>query len=110
VSDGAFRRLAQKVNLELLARFAMADCTGRAGTFDCRAIDWFLERARALGVEHAAPEAILKGRHLLALGIEPGPRMGRILKQVYERQLDGQIGTLDEAQALARTIAASPET
>jgi len=34
VSDGAFRRLAQKVDLELLVRFARADCTGRAGTFD----------------------------------------------------------------------------
>ena len=31
VSDGAFRRLAQKVDLELLARFAEADCHGRAG-------------------------------------------------------------------------------
>ena len=32
VTDGAFRRLAQKVDLELLVRFARADCTGRAGT------------------------------------------------------------------------------
>ncbi len=31
VSDGAFRRLAQKVDLELLARIARADCRGRIG-------------------------------------------------------------------------------
>ena len=31
VGDGAFRRLAQKVDLELLARLAAADCLGRAG-------------------------------------------------------------------------------
>ena len=46
VGDGAFRRLAQKVDLELLARLARADCRGRTGTFDCSAMDWFLERAR----------------------------------------------------------------
>ena len=46
VGDGAFRRLAQKVDLELLARLARADCLGRTGTFDCSAMDWFIERAR----------------------------------------------------------------
>ena len=50
---------------------------------------WFLERARALGVEHEAPKPILLGRHLLDLGVAPGPRMGLILKEIYERQLDG---------------------
>ena len=43
-------------------------------------MDWFLERARALGVEHAPPEPLLLGRHLLALGVAPGPRVGEILK------------------------------
>ena len=102
VSDGAFRRLAQKVDLELLARFARADCRGRTGEFDCSAMDWFLERARALGVEHRPPAPLLMGRHLLAMGLEPGPGIGRILKAVYERQLDGVITDLDGALAAAR--------
>lgn len=103
VGDGAFRRLAQKVDLEMLARLASADCAGRVGDFDCTAMDWFLARARALGVEHRPPPRLLLGRHLLALGVLPGPRMGTILKDVYERQLDGEITTLDEAIAFART-------
>jgi tRNA nucleotidyltransferase (CCA-adding enzyme) len=102
VSDGAFRRLAQKVDLELLARFARADCRGRTGEFDCSAMDWFLERARALGVEHRPPAPLLMGRHLLTMGLEPGPGIGRILKAVYERQLDGVITDLDGALAAAR--------
>jgi tRNA nucleotidyltransferase (CCA-adding enzyme) len=104
VGDGAFRRLAQKVDLELLARVARADCLGRTGAFDCSAMDWFIERARRLGVEHQAPASILLGRHVVALGVEPGPRVGAILKQVYEKQLDGEITTLDEAIAEARRI------
>jgi tRNA nucleotidyltransferase (CCA-adding enzyme) len=105
VGDGAFRRLAQKVDLELLARLAKADCLGRSpGTFDCSAMDWFLQRARSLGVEHRAPAPILLGRHLLELGLEPGPRVGRILKAVYEQQLDGKVTTIDEAVELAKTL------
>ena len=105
VGDGAFRRLAHKVDLELLARVAVSDCLGREpGRFDCRAMEWFLERARALGVEHRPPAPILLGRHLLALGLKPGPRVGEILKAVYERQMDGTVTTLDEAVAEAQRL------
>jgi tRNA nucleotidyltransferase (CCA-adding enzyme) len=106
VGDGAFRRLAQKVDLELLARLAKADCLGRApGTFNCDAMDWFLERARGLGVEHRPPAPILLGRHILALGVKPGRRVGEILQAVYEQQLDGTITTLDDAIEEAKRIA-----
>ena len=101
VGDGAFRRLAQKVDLELLARLARADCLGRTGGFDCSAMDWFIDRARALGVEHRPPAPLLLGRHLLALGLSPGPNVGEILKQVYEKQLDGEVRTTEEAIAAA---------
>ena len=105
VSDGAFRRLAQKVDLDLLARVARADCEGRGGGFDCSAMDWFAARARELGVEHAPPEPLVKGRHLLALGASPGPLLGQVLREVYERQLDGRVTTFDDALALAQEIA-----
>jgi tRNA nucleotidyltransferase (CCA-adding enzyme) len=104
--DGAFRRLALKVDLELLARLALADCLGRTGAFDCSGIDWFLDRARALGVEHQAPDPIVKGRHLLAMGLDPGPRVGEILRQVYEQQLDGTITTEEEGIEVARGLIA----
>jgi tRNA nucleotidyltransferase (CCA-adding enzyme) len=97
VSDGAFRRLALKVDLELLARVAKSDCLGRVpGNFDCTAMDWFLERARALGVEHGAPKPFVLGRHVLAHGVKPGPHVGILLKQIYEMQLDGRITNVEE--------------
>ncbi|MGH9175436.1 MAG: HD domain-containing protein, partial [Vicinamibacterales bacterium] len=104
LTDGAFRRLALKVDMELLARLAKADCLGRTGGFDCSAMDWFLDRARALGVEHKPPAPILMGRHLLELGVEPGPGMGQILRAVYEMQLDGAVPDLDGAMGHARAI------
>ena len=104
VGDGAFRRLAQKVDLELLARVARADCLGRTGDFDCTAMDWFLSRARALGVEHRPPAPLLMGRHLLALGMPPGPKVGEILQTVYERQLDGEVCSVEDAIDAAKRI------
>ncbi|MDQ3068806.1 MAG: polynucleotide adenylyltransferase [Acidobacteriota bacterium] len=105
VSDGAFRRLALKVDLEMLARVAKADCLGRVpGNFDCSAMDWFLERARALGVEHGAPKPFVQGRHVLAHGVQPGPHVGAVLKQLYEMQLDGRITGLDEGLAELDTL------
>jgi tRNA nucleotidyltransferase (CCA-adding enzyme) len=67
-------------------------------------MDWFLERARALGVEHEPPKPLVLGRHLLALGMTPGPKVGQILRQVYERQLDGEITTTEQGIDLARTL------
>ena len=107
VGDGAFRRLSQKLDMEWLARLAKADCLGRTGAFDCSAMDWFLERARGLGVEHLPPKPLLLGRHLMPLGVVPGPGMGALLKQIYERQLDGEIMTLEEAVAAARSLVGS---
>jgi tRNA nucleotidyltransferase (CCA-adding enzyme) len=105
VGDGAFRRLAAKVDLELLARLAKSDCLGREpGRFDCSAMDWFLDRARQLGVEHKPPGPILLGRHLLELGMKPGPRVGEILKVVYEQQMDGTVTTLEQAIEAARRL------
>src|SRR5258705_6119415 len=105
VGDGAFRRLAHKVDLELLARVAKSDCEGRQpGTFDCSAMDWFLERARAIGADKGPPKPILLGRHLLEMGSKPGPRVGEILKAVYELQMDGRVTNLEDAIAAARRL------
>jgi tRNA nucleotidyltransferase (CCA-adding enzyme) len=67
-------------------------------------MDWFLERARALGVEHRPPAPILLGRHLLALGVKPGPRVGEILKAVYEQQMDSTVTNLDDAIEAAKRL------
>ena len=107
VGDGAFRRLAQKVDLELLARVARADCLGRTGDFDCSAMDWFIERARLLGVEHQPPAPLVLGRHVLALGVPPGPRVGELLNLTYEKQLDGEITTVEEGVDYLRSLVVS---
>jgi tRNA nucleotidyltransferase (CCA-adding enzyme) len=106
VSDGAIRRLARKCEPDLLYRVARADCMGRTGDWPPVAMEWFKDRVRALDVATRPPEPLLRGRHVLDLGLAPGPEVGRIVAEVYERQLDGRFTTLDEAIEEARRIVA----
>jgi tRNA nucleotidyltransferase (CCA-adding enzyme) len=103
VATALFRRLAHKVDLELLARVAKSDCEGASRTLLRR--DGLVSRAgRALGVQHRPPAPMLLGRHLIALGLRPGPRVGEILKAVYEQQMDGSVRDLDEAIEAAKRL------
>jgi tRNA nucleotidyltransferase (CCA-adding enzyme) len=105
VSDGAIRRLAAKCEPDLLYRVARADCLGRRpGAFAPVAMEWFRDRVQKLDVARRAPEPILTGRDVLALGVPPGPDVGRVVRAVYERQLDGAVATIEEACAEARRI------
>ena len=106
-SNGEFRRLALRVEPDLLYRIALADCLGRAGDFKPEFEDWFIRRVRELGIEERAPEPLLLGRHVLALGLQPGKRIGEITRAVYELQLDGEVTTLDEAIAAAKKLVES---
>ncbi len=120
VGDGAFRRLARKCELDLLYRVAKADSLGRNADwvprekwFDAAAQEWFIQRAKELQVDQRPPQPLLLGRHLLELGLTPGPRLGEITRAVYEMQLDGRVQTLAEAKVVAMTMlsaAAKPQT
>ena len=109
--DGAFRRLARKVEPDLLYRVARADTLGRNADwippekwFDAVPQEWFIERARELAVEREAPKSLLLGRHLIELGLAPSPDFKRILDAVYEMQLDGRVTDLDEAIEEAKKL------
>src|SRR5262245_54646138 len=109
VGEGAFRRLARRCEPDLLYRVARADSLGRNAEwvprekwYDAEAQEWFIKRVIELDIATAPPAPILLGRHLLEMGVRPGPRIGEITKAVYEMQLDGRVRSLDEAQQEAR--------
>jgi tRNA nucleotidyltransferase (CCA-adding enzyme) len=110
VGDGAIRRLAGRCEPLLLYRVARADCLGRTGDFAPVAMDWFLERVRQLEVAEKPPEPLLRGRDVVALGVPPGPAVGRIVRAVYERQLDGAVVTAEEAREEARRMVEAART
>ena len=115
IGDGAFRRLARKVEPDLLYRVAKADSLGRYPDgdrtkmiFGSEAQEWFIERVRDLKIEARPPAPILLGRHLIELGLEPSRQFKTILDAVYEMQLDGKVNTLDEAVEAAGEVVDVP--
>ena len=104
VSAGAIRRLARRVEADLLYRVARADCLGRTGIFPPVAMEWFIEEVRKLSVERSGPVPLLQGRDILALGASPSPLVGSVLAEVYEQQLDSRVQTREEALVVARRL------
>ena len=105
--DAAIRRLASRVKrIDRLVRVAKADRNGRGAEEEkpFAAGDWLLQKAESLAVRDAAPVPIVMGRHLIELGLKPGPDFGRILAACYEAQLDGTVTDPEEGVALAKSI------
>jgi len=117
VGEGAFRRLARRCEPDLLYRVAKADSLGRNADwvprekwYGSEAQEWFVQRAKELDVDKRPPEPLLLGRHLIELGVQPGPRMGEITRAVYEMQLDGRVRTLEDAIDEAEKLLAPEST
>ena len=45
-----------------------------------------------------APKALLSGHDLLAMGLQPGRQLGRLLEDLREAQAAGQVRDEDEAR------------
>jgi tRNA nucleotidyltransferase (CCA-adding enzyme) len=94
-TDSAVRRLARKLapaTIDDLCVVMWADHLGRPPlvTPDAAArIQQLRETAHALAVQDAAPRPLVLGRHLLELGLKPGPHFKPILDACAEAQLDG---------------------
>jgi tRNA nucleotidyltransferase (CCA-adding enzyme) len=101
------RRLARRISpvtVFELARIIEADHSGRGNPpgglpENARLL---LTVAIAENVAAAAPSPILMGRHLLPLGIHPGPSMGTILRAAFDAQLDGEFDSLETGLAWLR--------
>lgn len=90
--DAAIRRLAARVKrIDRLVRVAHADKHGRPPIKSDGYPEgkWLLDKTAQLAIQDNAPKPILLGRHLLELGIKPGPHFGKYLDHAYEAQLDG---------------------
>lgn len=63
-----------------------------------------LEISARLKLEASKPEPIVLGRHLIKLGMRPGKEFGPILKDMFERQLDGEFDTEEDGVALLTNL------
>lgn len=109
VTKKAFNRLAAEINgeIELLDYLDAADRAGREETpisgLD-REARWLLQKFKELNVTKETIQPLIMGRDLIKMGIAPGPRMGKILKELYQLQLDNDFETKHQGLRIAKTI------
>ncbi len=90
--DAAIRRLATRIGrIDRLVRVDSADRGGRGDVFTEPSPQgqWLLERAKILAISDNMPKPIAQGRHLVALGIRPGPQFKPLLDAAFEAQTEG---------------------
>src|SRR3989344_757825 len=103
--DSAWKRLHNKIPLNIIAYMSKADAGGRAGS---SLNDYHEPSEKALrffeeyGAEPIPP--VLMGKHLIEAGYEPGPIIGKLLKKAYEIQIEEKID--DEEELLKRAVIA----
>lgn len=94
-TPAAVRRLARKLapaTIDDLLLVMEADHRGRPPLVSDETalrLARLREVARELALEARAPEPLLRGRDLIALGLKPGPQFGEILRRAFEAQLEG---------------------
>jgi len=98
----AVGRLAHRLkpaHIELWEMLVEADASGRAPAPPSRPALCWLRMAEDMAQHRNAPVQILTAQMLMDMGVTAGPKMGKILKNAYSAQLDGDI--TDERSALA---------
>ncbi len=108
VTRRAFNRLAKELDgeyiLAVLLDAADRNARGQAPLQDLDEVGkWLLEKFREFNADQAIKPLIM-GRDLIALGFKPGPKMGKILRRLYELQLDGVFTTREEGLRLAPRV------
>ena len=103
VSDAALKRLSLRAPIKELCLLARADCFGRttpeALAHKDVATDWLWQQSQRLQLKKEPPTPILQGRHLIEMGLQPGPSFKKLLAQAFDAQLESLF--VDEHTALA---------
>ncbi len=97
VEDKEFRFFSARIHPQLTTLLSRARSHGEAA-------DWFEDNLKRLEVWNGPPAPLLLGRHLLEMGMTPGPKIGEIVNRVYMAQLAGEVVTLDDAKALVKNV------
>lgn len=106
--QATLKRIFQNPYFPTLARVQRADALGSRCTLaDHRYIMRAYRRTLAEGLK---PKPLVTGHDLLALGMRPGPAVGRILGELYDRQLEGALPSRRAALAAARRLVAAADS
>ncbi|WP_455757227.1 CCA tRNA nucleotidyltransferase [Sulfurimonas sp.] len=93
-NDSELLHLAAKVNIEDFLIFNKAI----NNSYDDKIFDTIKIRAKELNILNEKMKPLLRGKDIMACGIEPSQRYSTILKSAYEAQLNLEISNYEEAK------------
>jgi len=109
ITKKAFNRLAADADgeIELLVCLDAADRAGRREK-PVQRLDkegrWLIQKFEELNITKETIKPMIMGRDLIKIGVSPGPDMGKILKKLYQLQLDGEFETKKQGLRKAKEI------
>jgi tRNA nucleotidyltransferase/poly(A) polymerase len=109
ITKKAFNRLAADVEgeIELMVYLDAADRAGRTEN-PVQELDregrWLLKKFEELNISKETIKPLIMGRDLINLGVSPGPPMGKLLKTLYQMQLDNEFETKDKGLEKAKEL------
>lgn len=65
------------------------------------------ELATHIGIANAPLKPLVQGRHLIELGLAPGPEFGKIIKRCFELQLEGILTDVRQANSVVSEMKVS---
>jgi poly(A) polymerase len=94
------RRLLLRPTFPLELELHRLDCLGSHGRLDI--YERLVRERQALEAQPQLQPPLVRGRDLIALGLQPGPLLGRLLAELRDKQLAEELTTPEAALAWAR--------
>jgi poly(A) polymerase len=102
MKPSTLKRFLRQDGIDELMELARIDAGASSG--DLSHYRFCTDKLAELGAEKMRPAPLVTGHDLIALGMTPGPSFKRILERIEDAQLEGRIGSRDEALELARAL------
>ena len=93
------RRLLLRSTFPLELELHRLDCLGSHRRLDV--YDFLVEQSKQLQDQPHIRPPLITGDELIAMGMKPGPRLGALLAEIRDKQLQDELKTRDEARLWA---------
>lgn len=91
------KRFVNEKHFDRLKTVAIADT--KASTKDLSFFKFIDDFVQSMSLEQLKPKPFIGGNDLIRLGMTPGPQFSRIIREVYDRQLEGRFASKRDALA-----------
>jgi putative nucleotidyltransferase with HDIG domain len=99
MKKSTLRKFLARKDIDQLIAIGIADCMGTEGNSDF-ILEWkgFIDKKREEFRQlELLPKPFISGRDLIELGMSPGPAFKKILGEVFDKQLEGELLNKEDA-------------